>query len=143
MTTTEYQKPLPRPTIVSRPFWEAARQHRLVVQQCRQCGNLQHYPRPFCVRCLATDLDWRECSGRGTVYAFTVVRQAASAAFAPDVPYVLATVELEEGPRLATNIVGCPPEAVRVGMPVQAVFDDVTPEVTLIKFRPLTPQPPP
>lgn len=141
MTTTEYQKPLPRPTVVSRPFWEAAKQHRLVVQQCRQCGNRQHYPRPFCVRCLSTELDWKECSGRGTVYAFTVVRQALNPAFAPDVPYVLATVELEEGPRLCTNIVGCPPEAVRVGMPVHAVFEDVTPEVTLIKFRPAGPGP--
>ena len=136
MTTAEYQKPLPRPTPISAPFWEAVKQHRLVVQQCRNCSNLQHYPRPFCVRCAADDLDWTECSGRGSVYAFTVVRQAASQAFAGDVPYVLAVVELAEGPHLTTNIVGCAPEDVRVSMPVVATYEDVTPDVTLIKFRP-------
>ena len=137
MTTTEYKKPLPRPTLVSAPFWEAARRHRLVVQACRRCGNLQHYPRPFCLRCATADLDWKECSGRATVYAFTVVRQAANAAFAEDVPYVHAVVELAEGPHMTTNIVGCAPEDVRVGMPVIAVYEDATPEITLIKFRPV------
>jgi uncharacterized OB-fold protein len=136
VTTTEYTKPLPRPTEVSAPFWQAAKEHRLIVQRCRRCGNLQHYPRPFCLRCAADDLDWQECSGRGTVYAFTIVRQAASAAFAPDVPYVHAVVALDEGPHMTTNIVGCAPETVRVGMRVTAVFEDATAEITLIKFRP-------
>jgi uncharacterized OB-fold protein len=136
MTTTDYKKPLPRPTFVSAPFWAAAKEHRLVVQQCKACGNLQHYPRPFCVRCAGSDLGWKECSGRGTVYAFTVVRQAANQAFAEDVPYVLATVALDEGPHLSTNIIGCATEEVRVGMAVVAAYEDVTPDVTLIKFRP-------
>jgi uncharacterized OB-fold protein len=137
VTTTEYKKPLPRPTVVSAPFWAAAKEQRLVVQQCRRCANLQHYPRPFCLRCAGDDLAWKECSGRATVYAFTVVRQAANQAFAEDVPYVHAVVELAEGPHMATNIVGCPPEQVRVGMPVTATFDDVTPEITLIRFKPV------
>ena len=137
MTTTEQPKrPLPRPTRVSAPFWEAAREHRLVVQQCRLCGNLQHYPRPFCIRCGADTIDWKECSGRGTVYTFTIVRQAATPAFAGRVPYVFAIVELEEGPRMTTNITGCPPEEVRVGMPVVAQFEDASDEVSLITFRP-------
>jgi uncharacterized OB-fold protein len=136
MATAEYKKPLPRPTAVSAPFWEAAQNRRLIVQQCRDCGGLQHYPRPFCVRCTGENLDWKECGGWGTVYAFTIVRQAANPAFAEDVPYVHAIVALAEGPHMATTITGCPPEDVRVGMRVQAVFDDVTPEVTLIHFRP-------
>jgi uncharacterized OB-fold protein len=136
MTTSEYKKPLPRPTVVSAPFWEAAKQHRLVVQECSACGNVQHYPRPFCVRCAGTELRWKECTGTGTVYAFTVVRQAANQAFAGDLPYVHAVVELAEGPHMTTTITGCAPEDVRVGMPVQAVFDDATPDITLIRFRP-------
>ena len=87
---------------------------------------------------MGSDLEWREVSGRGTVYSFTVVRRTNNRAFLNDLPYVLAIVELAEGPRLTTNIVGCPPEAVRCGMPVQVSFDDVTPEVTLVKFRPAT-----
>ena len=134
--TAEYKKPIPRATPISAPFWEAVKQHRLVVQKCGNCSNVQHYPRPFCVRCADDDLDWTECSGRGTVYAFTIVRQAANPAFAEDVPYVLAVVELAEGPHLSTNIVGCAPEDVHVGMPVVATYEDVTADVTLIKFRP-------
>lgn len=136
MTETDYKKPLPRPTPVSAPFWQAAKEHRLVVQRCPHCSNLQHYPRPFCLRCAAEDLTWQECSGRGRVYAFTVVRQAASPAFADDVPYVLAVVELAEGPHMTANLVGCAPDDVRVGMSVMAVYEDATPEITLIKFRP-------
>jgi uncharacterized OB-fold protein len=74
--------------------------------------------------------------GRGTVYSFTVTHQNQTPGFRDEVPYVLAIVELEEGPRLMTNIVGCAPDAVRIGMPVEVVFDDVTADVTLPKFRP-------
>lgn len=144
MTTTEPRKPLPRPTAISAPFWQAAKERRLIVQQCRQCGNVQHYPRPFCIRCAGDSLDWKTCSGRGTVYAFTVVRQAANPAFQAEVPYIHAIVELAEGPHLTTNLVDCAPEDAHVGMMVEAVFEDASPEITLIKFRPatdLTPNP--
>jgi uncharacterized OB-fold protein len=134
--TTDYAKPLPRPTAVSREFWAAARRHELRVQRCRACGQHIFYPRVFCPACLSDGLEWVNVSGRGRVYSFTVVRRAMHPAFRPDVPYVLAIVELEEGPRLTTNIVGCDPLDVRVDMPVEVVFDDVTPEVTLVKFRP-------
>jgi uncharacterized protein len=133
---TEYKKPLPRPTPVSAPFWVGAKQHRLLIQRCRRCANVQFYPRPHCVTCLSDDLDWIEASGRGTLYSYTIVRRAASPAFEPDLPYVVAVIELAEGPHMTGNVVGVPPEEVRVGMPVRAVFDDVTPEVTLIKWRP-------
>lgn len=131
-----YEKPLPRPTLISKPFWDGLREEKLLVQRCRSCGRLQHYPRPHCVVCLSQELDWAEASGRGTVYSYTVVRRAAHPAFAPDVPYVFAVIELAEGPHLSGNVVGISPEAVRIGMPVVAVYDHVTPEVTLLKWRP-------
>jgi len=133
---TEYSKPLPRPTLISKPFWDGLREEKLLVQRCRSCGRLQHYPRPHCIVCLSQELEWAPMSGKGTVYSFTIVRRAAHPAFAADVPYVLAVIELQEGPHVTGNVVGTPPEAVRIGMPVTAVFDHVTPDVTLLKWRP-------
>ncbi len=129
-----YLKPLPKPSKVSAPFWAAARRHQLVLQRCERCGTFIYYPRSRCPHCFDDRLGWQQVSGRGVVYSFTVVRRAMSRAFG-DAPYVLAIVELEEGPRLTTNIVAAP-EAVSVGMKVTAHFDDVTPECTLVKFKP-------
>jgi hypothetical protein len=84
------------------PFWEGCREHRLVVQRCSACGAHQFYPRPFCLACEANDLAWVECSGHGTVYSVTVVRVPVTPELVP--PYALAIVEIEEGPRLLTNI---------------------------------------
>lgn len=134
--TAEYSKPLPRPTLISKPFWDGLRVEKLLVQRCRSCRRLQHYPRPHCIVCLSQELEWAEMSGRGTVYSFTIVRRAAHPAFAADVPYVLAVIELDEGPHMTGNVVGIPAEEVRIGLPVTAVFEHVTPEVTLLKWRP-------
>ena len=133
---TAYAKPLPKPTPWSRPFWEAARRHELVVQQCNDCKAHIFYPKMFCPRCMSGNLGWLRASGRGTVYSYTVIEANPPSAFAQDVPYVVAVVRLEEGVQLMTNIVGCRPEAVRCDMPVEAVFEDVTPEFTLVKFKP-------
>jgi uncharacterized OB-fold protein len=129
-------RPLPQPTRISAPFWRAAAEGRLLLQFCRPCRSFIYYPRPFCPSCWREDLEWREASGRGRVYTYTVVRRAATPAFADKVPYVLAIVELEEGPRMVTNIVGCRPEEVRVGMPVRAVFEKFSEDVGLVYFRP-------
>lgn len=138
MTTERtYPKPLPRPSDLTRPFWEAIKRHELSLQRCQDCGHYIYYPRPLCDECLSPNLVWTRLSGRGTVYTFTVVRQAASKRFAPDVPYIFAIVELAEGPRLSTNLIDCPIDAARVGRPVEAVFDDVTEEYALLKFRPI------
>lgn len=136
MTSAAIPKPLPRPTPVSRPFWDAAREHRLSLQRCAACGRHCYYPRALCPHCGGSDLAWTDVSGRGTVYSYTIARRATARAFEPDVPYVIAIVELAEGPRMTTNIVGCDPDAVHIGMPVEAAFDDVTDEVTLVTFRP-------
>src|SRR5690242_21497656 len=132
----DYKKPLPRIDEESRGYWEALARHELVFQRCRGCGTKRFPPRAVCPVCLSSSVEWVRASGRGTVYSFTVTHQNQAPGFRESLPYVLAVVELEEGPRVMTNVVGCTPDAVRIGLPVEAVFEDVTPEVTLLKFRP-------
>jgi uncharacterized OB-fold protein len=127
-------KALPQPTPISAPYWQAAREGRLVVQRCEACGHLQLYPRSLCTRCSGERLGWREASGRGRVKSFTVIRRAVSAAYEADVPYVVALIALDEGPTLMSNVVGCPPEAVRIGAAVRVRFDAWAPEVTVPVF---------
>jgi len=131
---SEYTKPLPKPTATSRPFWDAAKRHELMLQRCSGCNAFIYYPRDRCPHCLSDQLRWQPVSGHGKVHSYTVVRRASTRSFA-DKPYVLAIVELEEGPRMTTNV-EAPPESMKVGMPVTVWFDDVTPERTLVKFKP-------
>ena len=133
---TSYKKPLPRVDEESRGFWEALARHELYLQRCRDCGTIRFPPRAVCPKDLSDNTEWLRASGRGTVYTFTVTHQNHSVGFREELPYVLAVVELAEGPRLMTNIVGCAPDAVRIGMPVVVEYEDVTPEITLPKFRP-------
>jgi hypothetical protein len=132
----EYLKPLPHVDGVSRPYWDAARRHQLMLQRCRKCGAYRYPAGEACSSCLSDDLEWVKATGRGEVYTFTVFHQVYHPAFAGDVPYVVAAIELEEGPRMIASLVGCTPPEVRIGMPVEVVFDDVTAEVTLPRFRP-------
>ena len=137
-TTTERPKPMPRPEhrALTAPFWEAAKRHELVCQRCVKCASWIFYPREQCPTCFSTDLEWAPVSGEGRVFAYTIVYQPANTAFEPDAPYAYAIVQLDEGVRLPTNIVDCPLDDVKVDMPVTVVFDDVSPEWTLVKFRP-------
>ena len=128
---------VPAMTDLTRPYWEAAREGRLVVQECRGCGQIRHPPLPACPRCHGKDQGWREVSGGGTVYSRTVVRHPTHVALADQVPYVVALVELAEGPRLVTGITGCAPEDVTVGMRVQVTFREVAGGVVLPYFRPV------
>jgi len=130
------KKPLPRIDEESRGYWEALARHELYVQRCGACGTTRFYPRAVCPACLSSRVEWIRASGRGAVYTFTVTHQNQAPGFRGEVPYVLAVVELAEGVRLLTNIVDCPPDEVRIGMPVEVVFEDVTPTITLAKFRP-------
>ncbi|MFI5396772.1 MAG: Zn-ribbon domain-containing OB-fold protein [Candidatus Binatia bacterium] len=139
----KYQKPRPRIDEESKGFWEACQRHELYLQKCRTCGALRYYPRALCPSCLSADPEWVLSSGRGTVYTYTVTYQNQSPGFREELPYVLAYVELEEGVRLLTNIIGCAPAQVRIGMPVQVSFDDVTSDVTLPKFKPAGDSPDP
>ena len=131
-----YSKPLPRVTSLSRPFWEGAKRHELLLLNCNACGKVWFPPSARCPNCLSTDIAWKPASGRGKVWSWIVMWQRYFAAFEADIPYNVSYVELEEGPRLMTSIVGCDNEAIYCDMPVEAVFEDVTPEITLLKFRP-------
>ena len=131
---SDYIKPLPKPSPTSRPYWEAARRHELQLQHCGACGGYIYYPRPRCPNCMSDNLKWERVSGRGKLYSYTIVRRASTRSFA-DGPYVLAIVELDEGPHMTTNLIA-PPEELKIGMPVTVHFDDVTPQHTLVKFKP-------
>lgn len=126
--------PLPRPTDISRPFWDACREGRLTFQRCAACGAPIFIPLPCCNRCLSLDLSWETSSGRGTVYSWSSVWRPQQAGFEPG--YVAAIVEMEEGWRTLTNIIECAPDAVYVGMPVVVAFREMSPQISLPYFRP-------
>lgn len=130
-----YVKPLPRVTADNRPFWEATKRHELRLQRCGSCGRFRYPPAPVCPDCLSDRAEWTRVSGRGTITTFIVMHKVYFASFAADVPYHVVQVQLEEGPRLTANLVDVPNDQIRVGMAVEAVFDDVTPEITLPRFR--------
>ncbi len=134
---SEYSGPLPVPTPETRPFWDASRRHELVLQRCRACGRCFFYPRAACPHCLSGDVEWQRVSGRGTLHTFTVVHRGQRN-FPLPTPYVIAIVELAEGPRLMTNLVGIEPDPakIRIGLPVEVVFADVSAEIALPRFRP-------
>ena len=128
---------IPGMTELTRPYWAAAREGRLVVQACEACGRSWHPPLPSCPHCHRAKLGWREVAGTGTIYTYTVVTHPTHVALADKVPYVVAIVELSEGPRLVTGITGCDASEVRAGLPVQVHFTAVSDEITLPYFEPV------
>ena len=136
--TTDYEKPLPYIHGETKEYWDGAKKHELLIRRCRSCSRYHFYPRDFCPSCFSFDVEWAKSSGRGTVYSFTICHRPAPG-FENDVPYNVALIELEEGVRMMSTVVECPLDDLRIGMPLEAVFDDVTPEVTLPKFRPAAP----
>ncbi len=129
-------KILPAPDELTAPYWAAARERRLVVQRC-ECGRLAHPPVARCPRCHGGRFTWPQMSGRGTVYAFTVVHHSVHPATAGAIPYVIVLVELAEGPRILTNLRDYNAEDLRVGLPVQVIFERVSDTVTLPQFTPV------
>ena len=136
--TSEYKKPLPNPynREATSPFWEGAKQHVLKLPRCTKCGQVFFYPREACPACLSTGFDWFQASGKGRLYSYTVIHQPANPAFGAEAPYIFAMVQLDEGPRMVSNLVGCAIEEAKVDMPVVAVYEDITPDWTLVKFKP-------
>jgi uncharacterized OB-fold protein len=133
---TEQAKPAPSPTDANRPFWSGCAAGKLRLRRCKGCGK-NHAPTRAACSCGGVEFDWVEVSGRGKVFSFTVVHRAPDPAFRADLPYVIAIVEFEGGGRLMSNITGCAPDAVRVGMPVRAVFETVAAGIGVPKFQPL------
>jgi uncharacterized OB-fold protein len=129
------RRDLPMVEDETRPYWEAAKQGRLLLKRCNACGAVHHYPRPFCPACWSEDVAWEQASGRGTVYTYSIVFRNDLPPFSEWGAYVPAVVELAEGPRLMTNIVDCAPQELAVGMPVEIAFRDLTDEWAAPVFR--------
>lgn len=124
----------------SAPFWEAAKAHRLALQECTRCHALVYYPRALCPHCHGTRLDWRGLSGRGQIYSFTVSRRAATPEFESRVPYVVALIQLEEGVRMLAGIATSDVESVRCDQRVQVCFEDIGDGVVLPMFEVVGPE---
>ena len=129
-------KPLPIITEENHPFWEGCREGKLLLQYCEQCQKYQFYPRLYCMHCSSTKLQWVEASGRGRIYSYTIIHQNKSPEFIHDTPYNVVIVQLDEGPRMMSNIVQCDSGQLRVDLPVTVVFDYVTDEISLPRFKP-------
>ncbi len=133
-----YDRPLPELTPLSRPFWEYAKSHELRMQFCNNCSNWIWYPKAWCPICgVRNSLEWRKLSGRGSVYSFTIIRQVIdnSPSFQSEIPFVIGLIELEEGPRIYSNITGMKIESLKIGDKVSVYFEDVSDEIALPKFK--------
>lgn len=135
MSMLDYDKPLPTLTDENRPFWAACREGRLSLQRCGGCGHLRYPINAFCPRCLGDVFNWHDVSGRGSVFSYVVFHQAYHPGFKAAVPYNVALVQLDEGPRMYSNVVGTSNEQVKVGDRVEVTFEPVTPEISIPRFR--------
>src|SRR5437867_4722181 len=135
----DLERPLPTPiTPESRPYWEGARDGKLMIPKCRACGKPFMYPRVACPFCASRDIGWVQATGRGRLFSFEIAHQILNKAFKVKTPVVLAMVELEEGPRILSNLVGIAPDPrqIRCDMPVEVCFEKLTDEISLPMFRP-------
>lgn len=132
----DYRGALPRPTPETQPFWDGTKAHKLMLPWCVECGKPHFYPRSLCPFCLSDRIDWRQASGKATLHTYVINHKAAKGF--DQVPYVIAVAQLEEGPRMLTNLVtDAPPEPamLAVDMPIEVTFKDVTETITLPQFR--------
>ena len=130
-----YNRPLPRRRGFGAEYYAFCKKHEVRFQRCKGCGTWRHVPREMCAKCASSDWEWAKSSGKGQVFSWTTVMQPMMAQFADIVPYSPAVIELEEGVRMVSWLIDVAPAEMRLGLPVEVVFDDVTPEVTLPKFR--------
>ncbi len=127
---------LPQPDLETQPFWDAAKDGRLLIKRCSDCSKFHFYPRPFCPHCWSEAVEWVEASGRATLYTWSVVMRNDLPPFPERVPYVAAVVDLAEGPRMMTNVVDCDHDVLTIGMDLEAVFHPTSEDVTIVQFRP-------
>jgi uncharacterized OB-fold protein len=127
---------LPSPDNDTQAFWDAARDHRLLIQRCGACGDAYFYPRPFCPRCWSDDVSWEEASGDATLYTWSVVHVNDLPPFNDRVPYAAAIVDLVEGPRMMTNVVDCDFDELKVGMPLRVTYRELDDTITVPVFVP-------
>jgi uncharacterized OB-fold protein len=133
----EWAKPLPQLDNVNEDYWKAAREGRLLIQECPACGHRQWYPRALCASC-AAEPEWLETAGRGTVHTYTVIRQQGIPAFKVELPYVVCMVELEEGPLIFGSMPGIDPDTVSIGLPVEVYFKAASDDTGVPYWRPVS-----
>ena len=136
--TQTYNKPIPVPQGESDVYWQKAKEHELWLRSCNDCGGAYFYPRDISPCCFSKDTTWVRASGKATLFTYAIVERAPHPGFVPDVPFVTAIVELEEGPKMATNIVidEPTPEKLQIGMALEVVFEDISDDLALPKFAP-------
>ncbi len=132
-------KPLPDITDLTRPFWTAAKNRRLVLQKCADCATFNFHPKPWCVECGSRELAWTDAKPFGTVYAYTISRAVAMnyPGWEADLPVLMCLIDLDDGARMYGQVTDCTPERLRVGMRVEVHFEDISDEAAIPKFRPL------
>ena len=127
---------IPTPDLETQPFWDGCRERRFLIRHCNACGEDHFYPRPFCPKCWSDDVEWFEASGKATLYTWSVVHRNDLPPFHERVPYVAAVVDIEEGPRMMTNVVDCEFDALEIGMALEAVYFPTSEDVTIVQFKP-------
>jgi hypothetical protein len=133
----EFSRPMPVPTPISQPFWDALAEHTIRIQYSPSAQRYVFYPRILAPGTLADDLEWRQISGAAALYSYTVAHRPVAPHFADAVPHIIAVAQWDEGPRFATEIVNADPAGLRVGMRIQPVFVDVPEEgITLLRYEP-------
>ena len=128
-------RPVPTPDFTTAPYWEHAKAHEFWLPKCRACGHFHFYPRTICPFCGSDRIEWRQASGRGSIYTFTLVQRAPSPAFEPLVPYAVAAITLDEGPHLMSNVVNCDVDQIRIGSRVAVRYLDIDPDCSLPIFE--------
>lgn len=136
LSDEDVKKPIPVPSKWTKEYWDAAKKRKLVIKRCKACGHLEHPPYLFCTNCGSEEHEWIVASGKATLYAYAVNVFGVPFPFWDDMPYVVAMVDLEEGPRMLTNIVQCDPNELKNGMALEVVFEDVSDKIALPKFKP-------
>ena len=137
MAQQQYEGPVPIPQQESDYYWEKCKEHELWLRHCNQCNKAYFYPRDICPVCFGRDTKWIQASGTGTLYTYGIVHQIPRPNYKGPVPFVIAMVQLDEGPIMPTNLVEVEPDPanLKIGMPVEVVFDDITENISLPKFK--------
>jgi hypothetical protein len=129
--------PLPEPHVDYEEFWQGCRDNRLVIQRCDDCGRYRHHPRPLCPKCRSWNAKWTKISGKGEVWSYTIITHPIDLAVEDKTPYNIVEIELleQEGLRMISNLIDCKNEEIYIGMPVIVVFEEISPEITLPRFK--------
>jgi len=134
---SEWEKFKPVPTEDTEEYWEYCEEGELRLPKCKACGHVRMPPSVLCPKCLSEEYEWAKLSGKGKIFTYAIFHHAFYPGYADDVPYNTAIIELDEGPRMHTNVIDCENEDLYIGMPVEVTFEKVDDEIFLPKFKPV------